>query len=165
LLDTARSSLRAYVETVVELLRAAGYLVISHQMAAGRELDAWIDVVLPRGTPARPGDGADRAGNDMSAGWSGEPGCGIRLRWTEDTGWSISHRLLAHTATPWRFWHLDLVPDPRTVVRFMANVLANDDDTGMRYPEQFRYHGQSLRPVIDKLAHYTHRESEDHSSR
>lgn len=135
----ARERLHRYLDQVAAALRGHGFEVIRTHLGQGGDLEAVLSV-----TPAEP------ARRDLPPV--------LELSWAEDTGWAVSHHLISNTATPWRYLHTELVPDPARVARFLALVAedSNDDaEVGMLYPAQFRFRGQPLQPVLDELARHT----------
>jgi hypothetical protein len=126
----ARAHLRGYVDEVRRALASAGFLVHRAEAMGGDDLDALVEVTIDA-SPV------------------------VELAWAEDIGWSVSHHLIGHTPTPWRYLHRELVPAPNAVVDFLHGVLGSNDDLGMIYPAQFRYRSQPIQSVIDALARYS----------
>jgi hypothetical protein len=134
--ETATRLLSTYLSEVGKALRAEGLAVTHVRMSHGPDLEARLRVSpvdATSGLPAR-----------------------VELAWAEDTGWSIEHHLLGGLTggIPWRYLHLELVPAPKAVARFVVNVFTSTEDVGVSYPAQFRFRGQPLQPVIDALARH-----------
>jgi uncharacterized protein DUF6292 len=133
--DRARRLLTDYLDQVAAALHREGLRVTGRRISTSPALEASLTTVPGRIlAPAAP--------------------AAVELAWAEDTGWSISHRLIGTTATPWRYLHLDLLPSPDAVAQFAVAVISNEDDCGMPYPAQFRFRSQPLRPVLETLARF-----------
>jgi uncharacterized protein DUF6292 len=134
--DTAQRLLVGYLDAVAGALEQEGMRVIGRRANTSPALEGSLSIVP--GHALVPGESST-----------------LELAWAEDTGWSIAHRLIGTTTTPWRYLHMELVPAPSTVAQFVLAVLCNEDDSGMLYPAQFRFRAQPLQPVIDALARRT----------
>ncbi|MDQ3990525.1 MAG: DUF6292 family protein, partial [Actinomycetota bacterium] len=126
----ATAALAAYLDAVAAAINRRAIAVAGVQTSTEGQISGRIQLVRQR---------------------TRRPRAAVELRWSESTGWEAALRpIRGQPATPWRFLHADLTPQPDCVASF-ADGLLRGEDLGMLYPARFHAAGTDLTDLTARL--------------